>query len=64
MKKIEEGICPICGADIDYEGSFFEDDQVGMDWTCPECDAEGTEWYDLQFSTSTVSGEDEDEDED
>lgn len=57
MKKFEEGICPVCGEHVEYEYSFIEDDQVGQEWTCPKCDAQGTEWYDLVYSTTTVNGQ-------
>ena len=44
-----EGICPLCGGNIDY-GSFNLVDEGGTyDWECPGCGATGKEGYDLVF---------------
>lgn len=45
----EEGICPKCGAEIDYGTSFPEGDSLGYDYSCDNCGSQGIEWYDLDF---------------
>lgn len=46
----EEGICPLCGKEFEYE--CREDDYNGggtYAWTCPHCGAEGKEGYNIVF---------------
>lgn len=52
---IEEGVCPICGG-LDLERSDYnlEDNSVGFEWTCPDCDSSGVEWHRLKFSMHTT----------
>ena len=38
-KKIEEYLCPGCGAKMTYVGGL-------LDWECPSCGAEGSVEYD------------------
>lgn len=45
----EEGVCPVCGNQIDYD--YFElCDEGGLyRWQCPKCGSTGKEGYDLVF---------------
>lgn len=45
----EEGICPLCGGELEY--GFREDmDEGGIqEWTCSECGATGNEGFDRKF---------------
>lgn len=46
----EEGICPVCGASIEYTGDDDIDDDGGKhSWTCPKCGASGEEGYNAVF---------------
>lgn len=46
----EEGICPLCGAEIEYNGSHDIDDDGGtIPWECPNCEATGKEGYNRVF---------------
>ncbi len=50
MQNYQEGICPICGAELQYEGSYEQvDDGALLDWVCPKCKARGKSGYDLVF---------------
>lgn len=42
----EDGVCPCCGALIDYEGDNAVDDSgTIVSWTCPKCGASGQSGY-------------------
>jgi len=45
----EEGICPICGGELEYGGDEPLDDGGVYNWTCPHCGATGKEGYDKVF---------------
>lgn len=45
----KEGICPICGGELEYEGDEPIDDGGVYEWTCPSCGATGKEGYDKVF---------------
>lgn len=47
--EYKEGICPLCGNEIEY--GLFEvlDDGGVYEWTCPACGASGEEGYNLIF---------------
>lgn len=46
----EEDICPLCGAEIEYEGdNSIDDGGTIVSWTCPECDAIGQAGYNSAF---------------
>ena len=46
----EEGVCPVCGASVEYSGENEIDDEGGsFPWTRPECGATGREGYDRAF---------------
>lgn len=57
-KKVEEGICPICGAADLYPGLLdHEGDEYFRIVTCQYCGFIGKQWYQLSYvSSSTVSG--------
>lgn len=45
-----EGICPVCGAEIDYCDSHEMTDDGGLiPWKCPSCGATGKEGYNRVF---------------
>lgn len=46
----QEGICPICGAELRYDGPHEVMDDGGLiPWTCPDCGATGKEGYNCVF---------------
>ncbi|MBO7615030.1 MAG: hypothetical protein J6T15_04980 [Bacilli bacterium] len=54
-----QGECPKCGGtSLDYGDVVFEDfiddGAVYFPWTCPDCGAEGREYYYIYFATHKV----------
>ena len=48
----KEGVCPVCGTQINY-GCFDLVDEGGVyEWECPACGTTGKEGYDLIFDGS------------
>ena len=45
----EEGICPICGGELEYGDDEPLDDGGVYEWTCPSCGATGKEGYSKVF---------------
>lgn len=46
----QEGVCPICGAELRYDGPHEIVDDGGLiPWTCPNCGATGKEGYNTLF---------------
>lgn len=45
----EEGICPICGGELEYGSDIFLDEGGYREWRCPGCKATGKEMYDKVF---------------
>lgn len=46
----EDGICPLCGKEIDYIGAYeHDDDGATLDWQCPSCGASGKAGYTFVF---------------
>lgn len=45
----QEGICPVCGGQIQYCGAEMMDDGGVNHWECPDCGATGDEGYDEVF---------------
>lgn len=45
----EEGICPICGGELEYGDDEPLDDGGVYEWTCPSCGATGKEGYNKVF---------------
>lgn len=46
----EVGSCPFCGGvSLDYGALEIEDGQLYYPWVCDDCNAEGKEWYELNF---------------
>ena len=47
--------CPCCGeSNLRYGESGLADAQYYYKWTCAECKATGTEWFDLVFSEHII----------
>ena len=58
--KHEEGVCPKCGGkNLNYDGLIQDGTCVGYIWICPDCSAEGVEWYNLEFSEHEIKYEGE-----
>lgn len=50
MHSHKDGICPLCGSDIEYVGAYdHDDDGATLDWTCPNCGASGKAGYTFVF---------------
>lgn len=46
----EDGICPVCGAEINYLGDNQVDDEgTSVSWECPECGTSGKSGYTSVF---------------
>ena len=46
----EEGVCPVCGGELEYTGCREDDDNgCAYPWTCSKCNATGEEGYTIQF---------------
>ena len=47
----KDGICPVCGAEIEYDGDEDDDGNGGgwWDWECPKCGASGRAGFDKVF---------------
>ena len=52
----KEGICPICGADVQYGSVEPDGNYLVYDYFCPDCTGFGKEWYDLDFDSHTIDG--------
>ena len=47
----EDGVCPCCGAEIEYEGdNEIDDDGTIVSWECPNCGATGKAGYNGVFA--------------
>lgn len=47
----EEGICPVCGSEVEYNGDHHIDDEgTTVSWHCPECGATGKSGYKCAFT--------------
>lgn len=50
MKNHEDGICPLCGAEIVYVSAYeHDDDGATLDWQCQKCGATGKSGYTFVF---------------
>ena len=47
----EDGICPVCGAEVKYDGNEEDDGNGGgtWGWDCPECGASGKAGFNKVF---------------
>lgn len=45
----EEGVCPICGGELEYGSDVLLDEGGYREWRCPGCKATGKEMYDKVF---------------
>ena len=54
-KKVEVGTCPCCGAiELSYDSMEVEGEMVYYPWSCDNCDATGSEWYNLEFTGHNI----------
>lgn len=52
MTKYKDGICPLCGHNIEYIGSYDHDDEgATLDFECPHCGTTGKAGYDFVFDS-------------
>ena len=57
-KKVEVGTCPCCGAiDLSYGSMEVEPEMVYYPWSCDDCHATGSEWYNLEFTGHNIEVE-------
>lgn len=50
MQNHQDDICPLCGAELEYDGAYdHDDDGATLDWHCPACGATGKAGYNLVF---------------
>lgn len=50
-----EGICPVCGGrNLNWDTSRSDGEEMGYDYTCRDCGAQGTQYYKLVFSGHVV----------
>lgn len=50
MSEHKEDICPLCGAEIEYDGPYdFDDSGATLPWCCPVCGATGKAGYNFVF---------------
>lgn len=56
-----EGVCPVCGASVEYTGEDIKTCGGGMHpWKCPACGATGEEGYDEVFDGQHYNVKDKD----
>jgi len=49
--QISQGICPKCGSDnLEYGPVEPEDESIYYPYTCQNCDFDGNEYYDVNFT--------------
>lgn len=50
VSKYKDGICPVCGKEIEYVGSYEHDDEgATLCFECPHCGATGKAGYNFVF---------------
>lgn len=54
-KKQEEGICPVCGEELEYGTGSADGSTYGYDWECKHCGAQGVEVYDMTFTEHVIN---------
>ena len=50
MEKMEQAKCPLCGGELGYGSSEYEDECEFTRWRCTKCNATGTEVCDIKFA--------------
>jgi hypothetical protein len=54
-KKVEVGTCPCCGSnDLSYGSMDIHEGSISYPWDCLDCDATGSEWYNLEFTGHNI----------
>lgn len=50
-----KGMCPkCCCSDLEYGNIELDGESLGYEFECRECGCEGIEWYQLNYSETTV----------
>ncbi len=57
----KEGICPVCGGELEFGDNKQMDDGGVYDWACPCCGATGQQGYDEVFDGHHYNVRDTDE---
>ena len=51
----EQGKCANCGSEnIEYGTIEHEGEEIGYNYTCPDCQKSGIEWYTTTFAESVI----------
>jgi len=46
-----DGVCPVCGGELEFEGTHdIVDCSTRVHWTCPACRRQGAQWHDIVFA--------------
>jgi hypothetical protein len=53
--QIESNVCPCCGSsDLSYGSMDIHEGSISYPWDCLDCDATGSEWYNLEFTGHNI----------
>jgi hypothetical protein len=56
--QIESNVCPCCGSsDLSYGSMDIHGESISYPWDCLDCDATGSEWYNLEFTGHNIEVE-------
>lgn len=55
--EIADGICPICGAELEYGNQDVQDEYKWYDVSCGRCGWQGRQWDKVTFTGYTVEDE-------
>jgi len=51
QKRREAGVCPVCNKlQLQYGEADINDEGIKYDYVCDNCNFEGVEWYNVEFS--------------
>tara|TARA_B100001964_G_scaffold189124_1_gene210702 strand:+ start:252 stop:443 length:192 start_codon:yes stop_codon:yes gene_type:complete len=54
-KRFTNGKCPNCeSVNLDYEPEQYYQDSLTYQFTCSECGLVGREWYNIEYSETTI----------
>ncbi len=52
----QAGICPCCGAELEYGEGVCIEESYGYEVSCPDCKFHGKEWYRMRFDCFSTEG--------